>query len=115
MVANTYRQFVRTKLSEDELQQRIRDLVGEGVRSGVLMLEIPMWYKVLFVRKDTEIEFSGVQHFGYNEKDGNVSNQFAFIDVILSKYSSCTYCCILLGVHWARCSLRLSWPMACFG
>ena len=83
MVVKTYRQFVRKDFSEDELQQRIGKLVGEGVEAGLLMLEILMWYYVLFVRKDTEIEFAGEQHFSYHEKDGNASNQFAFIIIIL--------------------------------
>ena len=38
---------------------------------------------MLLVRKGTEIEFAGEQHFSYYEKDGNASNQFAFIMIIL--------------------------------
>ena len=36
LVVKTYRQFVRKDFSEDELQQRIRKLVGEGVPAGLL-------------------------------------------------------------------------------
>ena len=73
---------MRKDFSEDELQQRIRKLVGEGVAAGLLMLEILMWYYVLLVRRDTEIEFAGEQYFSYHEKDGNAGNQFAFIIIM---------------------------------
>lgn len=47
------------------------------------LFEARIWYYALFMRRGERLRFAGQQHFSYDKNDGNVSNQFALIMVML--------------------------------
>ncbi|GJJ03842.1 hypothetical protein RugamoR64_43800 [Duganella rhizosphaerae] len=47
------------------------------------LFEARIWYYGLFMRRGEQLRFAGQQHFSYDKNDGNVSNQFALIMVML--------------------------------
>ena len=47
------------------------------------LFEARIWYYGLFMRRGEQLRYTGQQHFSYDKNDGNVSNQFALIMVML--------------------------------
>lgn len=47
------------------------------------LFEARIWYYGLFMRRGELLRYTGQQHFSYDKNDGNVSNQFALIMVML--------------------------------
>ncbi len=69
--------------ADEALASAIHDrFAGTGLAPFALF-EARIWYYGLFMRRGDQLRFAGRQHFSYDKNDGNVSNQFALIMVML--------------------------------
>lgn len=67
---------------DEALETTIRNHFGKRF-APLALFEMRIWYYGLFMRKGEQLRFRGEQHFSYDKNDGNASNQFAFIMVVL--------------------------------
>lgn len=68
---------------DDALETAVRGRFGSGGFAPFALFEMRVWYYGLFMRKGELLRYRGEQHFSYDKNDGNVSNQFALIMVML--------------------------------
>ncbi len=84
LVARRMQALLRLSGNADEaLESAIHGRFGKSGFAPFALFEMRIWYYGLFMRKGEQLRFRGEQHFSYNKNDGNVSNQFAFIMVLL--------------------------------
>ncbi|MTV37966.1 hypothetical protein [Duganella radicis] len=84
LVAHRVRNLLRMSGNVDEaLESAVQGRFGKTGFAPFALFEMRIWYYGLFMRKGEQLRFRGEQHFSYDKNDGNVSNQFAFIMVIL--------------------------------
>lgn len=68
---------------DEALKSAIYNRFGKSGFAPFAFFEMRIWYYGLFMRKGEQLRFCGEQHFSYDKHDGNVSNQFAFIMMIV--------------------------------
>ncbi|WP_373988200.1 hypothetical protein [Duganella sp. BuS-21] len=84
LVARRVRALLRLSGNADEaLEGAVRSRLGSKGFARFALFEMRIWYYGLFMRKGEQLRFRGEQHFTYDKNNGNVSNQFAFIMVVL--------------------------------
>lgn len=70
------RQMLRTSSNIDAVME-------SAVRSKIALFEVRIWYYALFMRDGSRLQFRGEQHFRYDTNNGNASNQFGMIMMML--------------------------------
>lgn len=84
LVVRRVKALLRLSGNVDEaLESAIHARFGESGFAPFALFEMRIWYYALFMRKGERLRYRGEQHFSYDKNDGNVSNQFAFIMVML--------------------------------
>ena len=68
---------------EAAIDDSMRARFGDTPIARLLALEARLWFFALFASTKRALAFPGEAHFGYHAKDGNASNQQAFIILIL--------------------------------
>lgn len=68
--------------ADEALETTIRNHFSKHF-APLALFEMRIWYYGLFMRNGERLRFRGEQHFSYDKNDGNASNQFAFIMVVL--------------------------------
>ena len=84
LLARRVKALLRMSGNVDEaLESAIHGRFGKTGFAPFALFEMRIWYYGLFMRKGEQLRFRGERHFGYDKNDGNVSNQFAFIMMLL--------------------------------
>jgi len=84
LVVRRVKALLRMSGNVDEaLETAIQARFGKRGFAPFALFEMRIWYYGLFMRKGEQLRFRGEQHFSYDKNNGNVSNQFAFIMVLL--------------------------------
>ncbi|NVM77901.1 hypothetical protein FHW83_003724 [Duganella sp. SG902] len=84
LVVRRVKALLRLSGNVDEaLESAIHARFGKSGFAPFALFEMRIWYYGLFMRKGERLRYRGEQHFSYDKNDGNVSNQFAFIMVML--------------------------------
>lgn len=84
LVVRRVKTLLRMSGNVDEaLETAIHTRFGKRGFASFALFEMRIWYYGLFMRRGEQLRFRGEQHFSYDKNDGNVSNQFAFIMVLL--------------------------------
>lgn len=70
------RNMLRTNRNIDEVMET-------AVRSKIGLFEVRIWYYALFLRDGSRLQYRGEQHFRYDRNNGNASDQFGLIMLML--------------------------------
>ena len=70
------RNMLRTSRNIDEVMET-------AVRSKIGLFEVRIWYYALFLRDGSRLQYRGEQHFRYDRNNGNASDQFGLILLML--------------------------------
>ena len=103
LVARRVRALLQLSGNADEaLATAVRGRFGHSGFAPFALFEMRIWYYALFMRNGEQLRFRGEQHFSYDKNDGNVSNQFAFIMVMLFEIPLSHFMLHLMSVRpWA--------------
>lgn len=82
LVIKTYRRLSQKDTVEDDLKKEIEEIIGDGVGSKILMVELLMWYYALLSWRKNPFNYAGEKHFTYHKKDDYATTQIGFLFVI---------------------------------
>ncbi|MYM82332.1 hypothetical protein GTP44_10255 [Duganella sp. FT50W] len=92
--------------ADEAMERTIRGQLGASRFVPFAVFEMRVWYYGLFMRRGERLRFRGEQHFSYDKNDGNVSNQFAFLMVMLFEMPL-----MHMFLHLALSKPRLAWTL----
>lgn len=103
LVARRVKALLQLSGNADEaLATAVRGRFGHSGFAPFALFEMRIWYYALFMRNGEQLRFRGEQHFSYDKNHGNVSNQFAFIMVVLFEMPLTHFMLHLMSVRpWA--------------